>query len=417
MRTLHIITRLVIGGAQENTILNCQDLIREHGDDVLLVAGPGLGPEGSLEDDARQRGVPLEIVPALRRAIHPWHDTASYRALRRAIGEFRPDVVHTHSGKAGLLGRLAAWQLGVPAVVHTVHGAPFHPYQHAAARAFFRRCEIFAAARCHAIISVADAMTDQLVAAGVAPRDKFTTIYSGMEVEPFLNADAERDRVREELGFTPDDVVVGKVARLFRLKGHTDLMTAAERAIAADSRLKFLLVGDGVLRTKIEAQIAAAGLAGRFRFTGLVPPAQIPKMLAATDIVVHTSLREGLARVLPQALLVGRPVVSYDVDGAREVVHNGQTGFLVAPGDVTALAERIVQLASSAELRQRLATAGRDWCRQRFDHRQMTQQIRQLYQRVLDQDRTSLDQANLKRDFLSAHEKLENLQRFEAFYG
>ena len=383
MRIAHIITRLIIGGAQENTILNCQDLARDYGDEVLLITGPGLGPEGSLEEDARARGIPLRIVPSLRRAIHPTRDAAAYRAIRRAIKEFQPQIVHTHSGKAGLLGRLAASRLGVPAIVHTVHGPPFHPYQSAPARALFRRCEIIAAARCHAIISVADAMTDQLVAAGVAPREKFTTIYSGMEVEPFLNSAGHRERVRRELGYTVDDVVVGKIARLFHLKGHADLIAAARDSYAQNPRLKFLLVGDGILRSPSEAQIAAAGLADRFRFTGLVPPSRMPELLAATDLVVHTSLREGLARVLPQALLALRPVISYDVDGACEVVHDGETGFLIAPGDTQTLATRIVQLSTSPELRDRLATTGRDACRTRFDHREMTRQIRALYDRLL----------------------------------
>jgi glycosyltransferase involved in cell wall biosynthesis len=317
MRTAHIITRLILGGAQENTILNCQDLIHDHGDEVLLITGPGIGPEGSLEADATARGIPLHIIPSMRRAIHPTRDVSSYREIVRALEHFRPDVVHTHSGKAGLLGRLAAWRHGVPAIVHTVHGAPFHAYQSAGARAFFRRCEVFASRRCHAIISVADAMIDQLVAAGVAPREKFTTIYSSMEVEPFLNAAEHRDRVRRELGYSDDDVVVGKVARLFHLKGHADLIASARQACCHNPRLRFLLVGDGALRQQIEAQIAAAGLAERFQFTGLVPPSRIPELLAATDLVVHASYREGLARVLPQALLTGRPVVSYDIDGAR----------------------------------------------------------------------------------------------------
>jgi len=383
MRVAHIITRLIIGGAQENTILNCQDLIRDYGDDVSLITGPGLGPEGSLEEDARSRGVPLAILPTMRRAIHPWRDVSSYRAIGRAIAEFQPEVVHTHSGKAGLLGRLAAWRLGVRAIVHTVHGAPFHRYQSAAARAFFRQCEKFAAARCHAIISVADAMTEQLIAAGVAPRDKFVTIYSGMEVELFLDAERHRDRVRGELGFAAGDVVVAKVARLFHLKGHADLVDAARDVCRHNPRVRFLLVGDGIVRPKIESEIAAAGLADRFRFTGLVPPARIPELLAAADMVVHTSLREGLARVLPQALLAGRPVVSYDIDGAREVVRDGETGYLVRPGDIATLANRITNLAESPELRERIGSAGRELCRTRFDHRGMTRQIRALYGRLV----------------------------------
>ena len=208
MRVVHIITRLIIGGAQENTILNCQDLIHEHGDDVLLVTGPGVGPEGSLEDDARGRGVPLEVIPHMRRPIHPARDWKCYREITKMLRERKPDVVHTHSGKAGLLGRVAAHAVGVPAILHTVHGAPFHQFQSRLAREFFRRCEIYAAARCHALISVADAMTEQLVAARVAPREKFTTIYSGMEVEPFLQAEALRTATRRDLGYTDNEVLI-----------------------------------------------------------------------------------------------------------------------------------------------------------------------------------------------------------------
>ena len=382
MRILHIITRLIVGGAQENTILNCQDLRNEYQDDVLLVSGPGLGPEGSLEADARGRGVPLKIIPALKRPIHPMRDWQSYSAIARILRAYHPDVVHTHSGKAGLLGRLAAYRANIGVIVHTVHGAPFHHYQSRPARIFFRQCERIAAARCHAIISVADAMTDQLVAAKVAPREKFTTIYSGMDVESFLQANKQRQQVRHELGFTDDDVVVGKFARLFHLKGHQDFIAAVAKVASRMPQLRVVLVGDGILRPALEQQIMTAGLAGRVRLTGLVPPQQIPQLLAATDLVVHTSLREGLARVLPQALLAGRPVISYDIDGASEVVLERETGFLVQPGDVDTLAERIYELAHSDKLRAQLAQAGSQLCVKRFDHQQMTSQIHELYQRL-----------------------------------
>ncbi len=186
MRVAHVITRMIIGGAQENTLLNCLDLIREHGDDVLLITGPSLGPEGDLLSQGRAGELPVRLLPCLRRAIHPLRDVQSRNALRQTILEFKPDVVHTHSAKGGLLGRYIASSLRVPAIVHTVHGAPFHPYQSPLAREFFRRCERWAAKRCHRMISVADAMTDLMVDAKVAPREKFTTIYSGMDVEPFL---------------------------------------------------------------------------------------------------------------------------------------------------------------------------------------------------------------------------------------
>ncbi len=382
MRIAHIITRLIIGGAQENTVLCCEDLLRR-GDDVLLVTGPALGPEGSLLERARAGGVPLEIIPQLRRPIHLWRDAVAYRRIHEAIRRFRPDVVHTHSAKGGILGRAAAWSLGVPAIVHTVHGAPFHPWQGRGARRFCQACERWAARRCHAMVSVADAMTELMVAAGVAPREKFTTVYSGMEVEPFLRSAEHREHMRRELGYGPEHLVIGKVARLFRLKGHDDVIRAAESVVTAEPKARFLFVGDGLLRDRLERQIAAAGLAGHFQFVGLVPPEQIPALIAAMDIVVHASLREGLARVLPQALIAGKPVVSYDVDGAREVVIPEQTGYLAAARDVAALAAALKRLAADADLRDRLGQEGRRRFVDTFRYQHMTDQVRALYQRLL----------------------------------
>jgi len=383
MRVAHVITRLILGGAQENTVFNCVDLLRDYGDDVLLITGPPLGPEGSLVDAAQRGGVPLHVIEPLRRAIHPLRDWASYRQVRRVLTDYRPDVVHTHSAKGGIIGRAAAWSLGVPAVIHTVHGAPFYAEQGAALRVFSQAAEKWAARRCHALISVADAMTDLLVAAGVAPRSKFTTIYSGMDVEPLLAADAQRAAVRRRLGFDAADVVVGKVARLAELKGHEYLIAAARQIAQHHPRLRFLLVGDGALRASLQRQLAAAGLAERFLFTGLVPPEEIPGLISAMDIVVHTSLREGLARVLPQALIAGRPVISYDVDGAREVVLPGVTGYLLPPKSIEPLAAALVELSDDAELRRRLGAEGRRRFQDVFRHQQMTAAIRRLYTDVL----------------------------------
>jgi glycosyltransferase involved in cell wall biosynthesis len=340
-----------------------------------------------LVDKARAGGVPLAIVPALRREIHPWRDTASYLRLKRLLREFRPDVVHTHSGKAGLLGRMAATSVGVPAIVHTVHGAPFHPYQNGVARALFRRCELFAAARCDALISVADAMTDLLVNAGVAPREKFTTIYSGMEVEPLLHSGEHRGAVRRALGYADEHVVVGKIARLFHLKGHEYVIAAARQVVAADPRVRFLFVGNGILTTRLQQQVRDAGLEEQFQFAGLVGPERIPGLVAATDMVVHASLREGLARVLPQALLAGKPVISYDIDGAREVVISDATGFLLPPKSVDEMAAAILKLAGDSALRERLGAAGRERCAADFCHQHMTRRVREVYEKILLQRR------------------------------
>ncbi len=383
MRIAHVITRMIVGGAQENTLLCCEDLLRDYGDEVLLVTGPPLGPEGSLLDRARAGGVPLEVIGALRRPIHPWRDCVSYRAVEKAIRHFRPEVVHTHSAKGGILGRAAAWKLGVPAVVHTVHGAPFHPYQNPVARRAYRACERWAARRCHAMVGVSDAMTELMVSAGVAPRSMLTTVYSGMEVEPFLRADEHRARVRGVLGYGPDDVVVGKIARLFPLKGHEYVIRAAPEIVARNPNVRFLFVGDGILRAPLERAIQRAGLEDHFRLVGLVPSEQVPAWIAAMDLLIHTSLREGLARAIPQALIAGKPVVSYDVDGAREVVLPGQTGYLAPPRSHAPLVEAVLELAADAPLRDRLGSQGRKRFADLFRHQHMTGQLRGLYERLL----------------------------------
>ena len=389
MRVAHIITRMIIGGAQENTLYNCLDLVNEFKDDVLLITGPSLGPEGQLLERGRAGGLKIAVVDSLRRAIHPLNDWGAYSQLKRKILEFQPEVVHTHSAKGGFLGRAAAWNTRVPAVIHTVHGAPFHPYQSVFARRAFVALERWAAKRCHHMISVADAMTDLMVNAKVATRDKFTTIYSGMDVEPFRNCNQFREAARMELGIATDEIVFGKIARLFHLKGHEYLIAAAEQVVRKNPKCRFLLVGDGILRSQFEADIAARGLQKHFIFTGLVPPERIPFYLSAMDALVHTSLREGLARTLPQALIAGKPVVSYDIDGAREVVLPGQTGFLLPPQSVDELAVAILALAADESLRCRLGQGGAIRFTEQFRHQHMSSEVRRLYQAVLTQRRVS----------------------------
>lgn len=382
MKTVHIITRLILGGAQENTLLTVEDQQHEWHDPVTLITGPGLGPEGSLMQRAEAGGLDVRVIPEFRRNIHPWRDWSSYRSLIRLLREIRPEIVHTHSSKAGILGRAAAYQLGIPCV-HTIHGPSFYAGQPWLIYHTYRWLETWAARRCDRLISVCDAMTDQYVAAGVAPRSKFVTVYSGMEVDQFLNPPRTRSEVRGELGFSEEDIVVGKVARLFHLKGHDDVIAAAEQAVARNKHLKFLFVGDGLLRSELEQRIERAGLQRHFVFTGLVPTNRVPELIQAMDIVVHTSLREGLARVLPQGLIAGKPVISYDVDGAREVVITNQTGCLLPPRDVSGLVESILQLAADPERRQRYGANGRALCVERFRHQHMTQQLRDIYAEVI----------------------------------
>src|SRR4051794_9833762 len=204
MRIVHIITRLILGGAQENTLLTVEGLHHRYGDDVTLITGPAEGPEGDLFDRAERRGLKVELMPELVRAIRPRVDALAYRKLRRAIRRLRPEVVHTHSSKAGILGRAAAWAERGPLVVHTIHGLPFGPSETPARNRMYIALERWAARRCHVIVSVCDAMTEQALAAGVGRPEQFTTVYSGMEVDAFLNPPRPRAEVRRELGLADD---------------------------------------------------------------------------------------------------------------------------------------------------------------------------------------------------------------------
>jgi len=374
---------MILGGAQENTLLTCEGLLQSPDWDVTLVTGPALGPEGELIRRAAKAGVPTIIVPELRRPIHPWRDAASFAKLLSIIRSIAPAVVHTHSSKAGILGRMAAKAARVPVILHTIHGLPFHPYGNPAANAMYIMAERLAAGCCDRIVSVADAMTRQAVAAGVAAPEKFVTIYSGMEMDGFLNADRLRESTRREFGFTDDDVVIGKVARLFRLKGYEYVIEAAPRIVRLCPKARFLFVGDGILRDELRRQAQRLGVADRMVFAGLVDAARIPAMVSAMDVVVHASLREGLARVLVQALLCAKPVVSYDVDGASEVIVDGVTGRLVAPKSVEELADAVVDLIHRPDKAAEMAQEGRRRVRDRFRAETMVRQLEGLYRELL----------------------------------
>jgi glycosyltransferase involved in cell wall biosynthesis len=384
VKIAHVITRLIVGGAQENTLLTVQGQHHDHGDDVVLITGPGLGPEGSLEPRARELGLKLEIIPELRRSIHPRRDWSSYRALVGALQRLQPEIVHTHSSKAGILGRRAAYKLGIPCV-HTIHGAAFHFGQAWPAYRAYVAAEKWAAPWTARYISVSDDMTSEYLRERISTPDRYTTIYSGFDVEPFLHPPVSPSDVRQRLGLRPEHVVVGKIARLFHLKGHEFLLAAAGSIAARCPHVRFLLVGDGVLRASLESEIARLGLTGRFVFTGLVPPEQIPELVNAMDIVVHTSQWEGLARVLPQGLIAGKPVVSYDVGGAREVVRPGETGYLLPRDSIAELGDAVVLLANDTALRQRMGQRGRELFTDQFRHQTMTRRIREVYQQVLSQ--------------------------------
>ncbi|HOX37932.1 MAG TPA: glycosyltransferase family 4 protein [Candidatus Brocadiia bacterium] len=387
VKVVHVITRFILGGAQENTLLTCEGLGRMPDYEVFLLTGPALGPEGELLERAKAGPFKTIIIPSLRRDINPPDDTRAYFELARQIRRIAPEIVHTHSSKAGILGRFAAARTRVPAIVHTIHGLPFDEYQSRLRNRLYVFLETRAAAVSGKIISVCDAMSQQAVDAGVARPDKFLTVYSGMETETFLDSDSLRAATRAELGFSDGDVVIGKVARLFHMKGHDDVLRAAPAIIEKCPRARFMFVGDGILREELARKAAGMGIADRLTFTGLVDPSRIPAMISAMDILVHASMREGLARTVVQGLLCGKPVVTYDIGGAREVVIPGRTGWLLKPGDVDGLAGATAEAASNPGTSGRMGAAGRELCRERFSARKMVEDIHSCYRKLLAKPR------------------------------
>jgi len=384
VRVTHVITRLVVGGAQENTIATVLGLRHKTDVQVDLLAGPTTGPEGSLEPELKGFPGLLQIVPSLVRPVHPLNDLRALRHLERIFRDRKPDVVHTHSGKAGILGRLAAHRAGVPVIVHTIHGPSFGTFQNTAANLVFRAAERKAARCTTHFIVVADAMRDQYLAAGIGRPDQYTRIFSGFPLAPFLAATNDA-ALRAPLGIAPDDFVVGKIARLFKLKGHDDLFAIAPELVRTNPKIKFLLVGDGEWRGRFETLARTSGIRKHFIFTGLIPPAEVPRYVGIMDALVHLSLREGLPRALPQALAAGKPVVAYDCDGAREVCVDDRTGFLLRPHDLAGLNDRLRRLAGDVALRQRLGAAGQAFVREHFAVEKMVDDIYRLYLKLANE--------------------------------
>jgi glycosyltransferase involved in cell wall biosynthesis len=383
MRVTHIITRLIIGGAQENTLATIAGL-RQKGIEIKLLSGPTLGPEGSLEAEARKTPDLLTLIPELVRPVHPLKDFIAFRKLERALRDKLPDLVHTHSGKAGILGRLAAKRAGVPAIIHHIHGPSFGNFQGRLANFAFTAAERHAGRVTDHFFCSAGAMTWLYLAAGIGHSDQYTRIFSGFDQQPFLKATND-PAFRRALGLNESHFVIGKIGRLYHLKGHADAIAAFTRLAPLVPNARLLFVGDGILRNDLENQVRAQGLTGKVIFAGLVPPAEVSRHIGVMDCIAHLSYREALSRVLPQALAAGKPVVAYDFDGADEVCLENQTGFLVRMGDIEAAAQRLLQLAREPALRERFGQTGRNFVRENFSIEKMVNDQYAVYLQVTAQ--------------------------------
>ncbi|MBD3349288.1 MAG: glycosyltransferase [Candidatus Eisenbacteria bacterium] len=377
VRVLQLITRLIVGGAQENTIAAAGEVDRGRFESELWT-GPQAGSEGSLLDDARRRCIPVTIIPNLVREISPFKDILVTAQLARMMRARRFDIVVTHSSKAGIVGRVAARLAGVPHVTHVHHGWGFHDRMHPLVRWFYAGIERAMSWITWPLVSVSERTTRVGLDAHIGRPASYRLIRSGIPLADFYPDDQVRERVRTELGVSRDEILVGSVGRLSPQKNPHDFVRVARGTFSRHENARFVYVGDGPLRAEIEAAVSDAGLDGKLELLGLRH--DVPDLLRAFDLFILTSLWEGLPRVVPQALATGVPVVAYDIAGIEESVIEGRNGHLVRPEAVEEMVERLDRLISDASLRAEMSRRAIEEFDESFSERAMVRNYEQLFE-------------------------------------
>jgi glycosyltransferase involved in cell wall biosynthesis/2-polyprenyl-3-methyl-5-hydroxy-6-metoxy-1,4-benzoquinol methylase len=382
VRVLRVIARMNIGGPAYHVSLLSGRLDRERYETLLLTGALGRG-EGSFEELAQRYGANRRVVPGLRPELNPLSDLRALVNLMRIIREFRPDVVHTHTAKAGTLGRLAAIITpgARPVIVHTYHGHVLTGYFGRALNAVFRFTERILAMKSDRLIGVSDATVKELVGLRVARACKFRTIPIGLDLERLLEVkQSDGDAFRVEVGAGPEDVLAVFVGRLVPIKRVDILIEAVALASAREPRLRVVIVGDGELRGALECRAARLGLDETVRFIGFRE--DLPSIAAGSDVAVLSSDNEGTPVALIEAAAAGLPAVATAAGGVADIV-TGSTGILVAPGDVRAFADALLRLASDRDARERMGFAAREHVRERFAAHRLVSDIESLYQELL----------------------------------
>lgn len=380
-KLVHIITLLELGGAQENTLINCEmadrDLFEVH-----LISGKGGMLDGRAE---RIEGLTFYQVKELVREIKPLWDAVSllkiFRILRKLkkMSPKQPVIVHTHSSKAGIVGRVAAAMAGCEIIIHTVHGFGFNPLQSSLARRIFIMVERIVGRITDYFVLVSEDNGRRGIGLGIFDAGKTVLIRSGFNTEEFGNP--SRERGREILGLEDDKFTVGMVACFKPQKSPLDFVKMANVLKEKGYDFRYVMVGDGEMGSEIMKNILDLGLGNNFLLPGWVE--NIRDVIAAFDALVLTSLWEGLPKVIPQALIAGVPVVSTAVDGTAEVVEDGVNGFLIDVRSPSEAAERIIR-AREGEIKREALEKGKEDLISEFSEKEMVRKHRELYRKLLE---------------------------------
>lgn len=385
VRVIQVVTLLELGGAQQVALYTAGHLDRSCYD-VTLVSG---GPEQLSLEAREQAGTEFIEIPELVREVSPVNDLSAFIKLYEIIKRYvkaTPTgvVVHTHSSKAGILGRFAARLAGAKVVVHTIHGFGFNDRQGWLKRGLFKTAERLASSAGDMVIAVADDNITKGVREGIFPRKSAVTIRCGIDTGYFSEPPADIDAVKSGLGIPPVAPVVTMVSNLKPQKAPLDFVRVAGIVLKSAPDTHFVQAGDGELRDAMLAEADRLGVSGRLHMLGW--RSDVRDIIYASDVVVLTSLWEGLPLVAPQAMAAGKPVVATAVDGTPEAVIDGVNGFLAAPHDIGRMAEKVALLLADKQLAARMGEAGRGMVTE-FDQDEMVRRVEALYERLLEAKR------------------------------
>lgn len=381
MKIAQVITRMDWGGSPDIVRLTCEKLLAI-GQDVILITGTTKNPTHKTNKFINAFKHRIIVIPQLQRDVHLFSDLIAFVRLYLIFREGKFDVVHTHTAKAGALGRLAAYFAGVKVILHTPHGHNFYGYFNSLCSKliiFIEKALTFFTTK---IIALTELEENDYIKFGVADKDKIRLIYLGLELEPFLQQNFNKFQIRSSLGIRTDELIAAMIGRIEIVKGPGYFVEAAKLVLQDFPQAKFFLVGEGTLRAKLEKAVEEAGLKDKIIFTGWRD--DIPEIMSILDILVLPSLNEAVGIVLVEAQAAGIPVVAADVGGISEVVKDGVSGILVPGSDSGSMASAISILFRNPGKRKEMGEAGRLWVKDRFSAKTMTEKIFNLYSELYE---------------------------------
>jgi len=390
VKVMHIITRLDKGGSAQNTLLTCRELSRKY--EMVLVHGISLESQMTDQEkesvdrgirEAVERGVKVIAIPSLLRRISPVQDLNALFSLWRLLIRERPYIVHTHTSKAGILGRFAAKLAGVPVIIHTPHGHVFYGHFGPLVSKFFVFTERLMARITDEIVALTQTEKNDYVALSISSPEKVATIHSGVDVDRYMNIKVNIAEKKRGLGLNSKGLVVGTVGWLLPIKGPMYLLKAMPYVWENHPKTSLIFVGKGDLEIGLKKEARRMGVWDKVTFLGWRD--DIPEIMQVLDVFVLPSLNEGMGRVLVEAMAVGKPVVASRVGGILDLVKEGQNGFLAEPGDEKGLAIAIKKLLEDKKIRDEMGKKGREMA-QDFSVEKMIEKIDVLYESLLHSD-------------------------------